>query len=1251
MTGRPEDCLAGGGHLGALMRAKDWSRTPLGPVASWPQSLRTSVSIMLSSGFAVVVAWGPEFLFLYNDRYRPVLGATKHPMALGSPSADIFPEVWDFIGPLFRKTLAGDTVALDDVLIPLDRNGYLEECFFTLSYSPIRDESGGVGGMLAIVAETSERVQAERRLRTLRDLAAIAPRAQTAEEACENAARTLAQNATDVPFAILFVVEPAARGARCVSRTGLAEDVATDPARWSLDEAAREGRAVVVRDLPARFGALPGGSYPEATHTAVVLPLARPGLEQPYGYLVAGVCPRRSLDDKYQGFFDLVAEHVATAITNALAHESERKRAEALAEIDRAKTTFFSNVSHEFRTPLTLMLAPLEDLAERRVAPEETALIHRNALRLLKLVNTLLDFSRIEAERAEASFVPTDLAELTRDVASSFRAATDRAGLELAIDCPPMGEPVYVDRDMWEKIVLNLVSNAFKFTFEGSIRVGVRDLGDRAELEVADTGTGIAEHELPRLFERFHRIEGARSRSFEGSGIGLALVQELVRIHGGTIRVTSQPGKGSTFTIAVPRGVAHLPQGRVRGERTLASTALGAAPYVEEALRWLPDWNADGGVAGTSTDASLEPSAAPALRESRRPSIAVADDNADMRAYLARVLSACGDVRAFADGELALAGIRAAPPDLVVTDVMMPNLDGFGLLHAVRDDPRTKEIPVVMLSARAGEDARIEGALSGADDYVVKPFSARELVARALAQLDLRRLRDIAAAERATLRQLLVEAPAAIAIVRGPHHVYELANPTFCATVGRTAEQLIGRAGREVMPELVDQGVWDLLDRIRATGERYAGSAFPLMLERKGRRESGFFNWLGQPLRDESGEVDRILVFAVEITQEVVARERAERLTTELQRASRAKDEFVAMLGHELRNPLAPIVTALRVIERRGVVGAERELAVIERQVDHLTRLVDDLADVSRIASGKVRLATSVVELSEVVARAIEVASPMLEQRHQHLRVSVPHSGLPVLVDSERMTQVIGNLLTNASKYSDPHGEIRMSARRYAGEVALRVEDSGIGIEPEMLPRVFDLFSQERQSLDRSRGGLGLGLAIVRNLVQMHGGTVTAESEGRGRGAAFTIRLPHSRGIAATSTQPSGAPRSMLARRIDSRRVLIVDDNKDAAEMLSDLLTSLGHVARIAPDGPTALTMLETFAPDVALLDLGLPVMDGYDLARRLRSSSAASRARLFAVTGYGKAADRARSREAGFDDHFVKPLELDAIVRAIEGP
>ncbi len=772
-----DDCLAGGGEMGRLMRAHDWAATPFGPVETWPQSLRTAISLMLASRFAMVIAWGPDFRFFYNDRYRPVLGASKHPGALGTPAKEIFPEAWSQIGPLFESTRDGESVGLDDLLIPLDRYGYLENCYFTLSYSPIRDESSGVGGMLAVVAETTERVQGERRLKTLRDLARRAADAKTAEEACINAAQTLGENPIDVPFALLYLLDHGGKVARLESACGLAPGMAASPTVVDLSDGATSGWPLsstiaaasvrVLDDLPQRFGRLPSGPYEEPTHCAVLVPLRRPGQRHADGILVFGVSPRRALDDQYRAFFELAADHILTAIRNALAYQEERERAERLAELDRAKTAFFSNVSHEFRTPLTLMLGPLEDTLARddhRLPPEDReqlALVHRNSLRLLKLVNALLDFSRIESGRIEAVYEPVDLAAYTAELASVFRSTVERAGLSLTVDCPPLPEPVYVDREMWEKIILNLISNAFKFTFEGEIVVRLKWAGDRVELEVRDTGTGIPEEELPNLFKRFHRVRGARARTYEGSGIGLALVQELVRLHGGTIRVNSALDRGTTLTVSIPTGYQHLSADRIKAERSVVAPSVSARPFVEEALRWLPEPGT--GEAALDNQAMLSPdhsgsaadrppnpparvSASPA--KDPRPLILLADDNADMREYVRRLLAPSYRVEAVADGAKALAVARREVPDLILSDVMMPEIDGFELLQALRADPQMQNIPVIMLSARAGEESRVEGLRVGADDYLVKPFSARELMARVKAHIDLNRIRQEARKER-----------------------------------------------------------------------------------------------------------------------------------------------------------------------------------------------------------------------------------------------------------------------------------------------------------------------------------------------------------------------------------------------------------------------------------------------------------------------------------------------------------------------
>jgi CheY-like chemotaxis protein len=357
--------------------------------------------------------------------------------------------------------------------------------------------------------------------------------------------------------------------------------------------------------------------------------------------------------------------------------------------------------------------------------------VHRNTRRLLKLVNAMLDFSRIEAGRMHAVYEPTDLPAYTADLAGMFRAAIERAGLALVVDCPPQPEPVFVDREMWEKIVLNLLSNAFKFTFEGRIEVQLRRAGDRIELAVRDTGCGIPREDLGRVFERFHRVARARSRTHEGTGIGLSLALELARLHGGTIDVTSEPDAGTEFIVCIPAGRAHLPGDHVAAA---ARPAAIAGAYVEEALRWLSDPAPPGAAALTERAPADRSSGVRALGD-RGPRILIADDNAEMRNYLRRVLAPHWNVISAEDGAAALAEIRRRPPDLVVTDIMMPGLDGFALLAAVRADERTRELPVIMLSARAGDEARVEGIAAGASDYLVKPFAARELVARVSSQL------------------------------------------------------------------------------------------------------------------------------------------------------------------------------------------------------------------------------------------------------------------------------------------------------------------------------------------------------------------------------------------------------------------------------------------------------------------------------------------------------------------------------------
>jgi len=600
-----EQLFAGDSEMARLMRSLDWSQTPLGAADNWSQSLITAVRIMLGSRYPMFVWWGQSLTKFYNDAYIPILGQ-RHPQALGQPASKVWSEIWDTLGPQTEMVLnQGQSTWNEQRLLVMERNGYTEETYFTFSYSPVASDDGRVGGVFCACTEDTRQVLSDRRLRSLRELAAATADAKTVEEACEISARSLGQNLYDVPFALLYLLDNDGQHADLVGATGISVGTSASPmqivlnrsSNWSLQAVLTSGNPQLINSFPDEWSALSGGAWTEPTTTAIVLPLTVSGQAQLAGFLVVGISPRREFDDDYRGFFELVAGQVATAIANARSYEAERKRAEALAEIDRAKTTFFSNVSHEFRTPLTLMLSPLEELSSslsdrlRADEREQLQLLQRNGLRLQKLVNTLLDFSRIEAGRVQASYESINLATYTSELASTFRSLIERAGMILEIDCLPISKPVYVDRQMWEKIVFNLLSNAFKFTFTGSITVRLRSVGDTVELSVKDTGIGIPKAELPRLFERFHRVSGTKARTYEGSGIGLSLVQELVKLHTGAIKVISVEGKGSCFTVTIPTGTNHLPQDRICTPSTLASNALSANAYLEEALRWLPETN------------------------------------------------------------------------------------------------------------------------------------------------------------------------------------------------------------------------------------------------------------------------------------------------------------------------------------------------------------------------------------------------------------------------------------------------------------------------------------------------------------------------------------------------------------------------------------------------------------------------------------------------------------------------------------
>jgi signal transduction histidine kinase len=722
--------VSGGGEMGALISGFKWETTSLGPIDTWSQSLKTSVNLILNSTQPMWLGWGKENIFIYNDPYIEVLGLAKHAWALGKPAHVVWSEVWDFCGPLSDKVYnEGKASFVNNVHLFMNRGDFLEEVFYSFSYSPIYDEHGRVSGLFCPNEETTAKMLGERRLKTLSELSARALVEKTIDSALEKAADTIKKNREDIPFAAIFVVDSQGQPVLNAS-LGLTGPAFPDNTTHAT-AVIKTGKPEVI-DLQDIQG-LPSGLANQKIKEAIVLPLTVSASEPPVGVLIAGINPTRKFDGEYRTFLELVAGQVSTAYQNAVAAENERRRAEMLAEINDAKTTFFSNISHEFRTPLTLMLGPLEELLRQpdhsfslrdRQNIETT---HRNAMRLLRLVNSLLDFSRIESGRPDLHFEKIDLARYTADLASTFRSIIENAGLHYNVSCEKIDRAVYVDKGMWEKVVFNLLSNAFKYTLSGGITVKLFADKKNAVLSVEDTGVGIPAKELPHMFERFHRIKNTAGRSYEGTGIGLSLVNELVRLHGGTIAVDSTEQVGTTFTVTIPLGNQHIPAEKIMDLPTAFRSQLSET-FISEAATLLPRPT---GAGSRETNDASDPATA------RQPSILIVDDNGDMLAYLSRLLEDYYQVSTAANGQQALDSIRADAPDLILSDIMMPVMNGIELLMAVKETPSLRNTPVILLSARAGEESRIEGYDIGADDYLVKPFSAKELLARIRSQLKL----------------------------------------------------------------------------------------------------------------------------------------------------------------------------------------------------------------------------------------------------------------------------------------------------------------------------------------------------------------------------------------------------------------------------------------------------------------------------------------------------------------------------------
>jgi signal transduction histidine kinase len=1148
-----ERLFPGDSEMAGRMRAFDWSASALGSTPDWPENLRVAIRLCLTSRFPICLWWAQPLRFLYNDAFRPWLSDAKHSRALMQLGREVWSEDWDTIDPMLKRVLAtGNATWSEDKELYHNRKVEQEEVYITWSFTPILAADGHtVDGIFCPCSETTEKVIGARRLETLRKLAIRASEARSVDAACDEAVAVLGENARDIPFAAIYVagangddarlsaaVLP--RGEHCLPSTVRAsDDDAASP--WPLARVLRTKGAADCLGIDARGVQLHAGPWPDLTQTALVIPI-QAAQDNLAGLLVVGISPRRPLDAEYRTFFDLVAGHVATALSVAREYEAQRQRAEALAEIDRAKTAFFSNVSHEFRTPLTLMLGPIEDMLARAgpaitIPRDELERVHRNTLRLLKLVNTLLDFSRIQAGRVKAAYEPVDLSAYTSELASMFRAAVESVGLRLSVDCPDLGEPVYVDHSMWEKIVLNLLSNAFKFTFDGEIEVSLRRDAEHAQLSVRDTGTGIAASDLPRLFERFHRIKGARGRTHEGSGIGLALVRELAELHGGSVRAESAHGQGSQFTVTIPLGHAHLP--REHTGPTRPSTVVDARAYVEEALRWRPDVSDE--VDPTVGDA--------AAVDGMTPRILFADDNADLRQYVQRLLGKSYEVHLAADGETALTAALRQPPDLVLADVMMPRLDGFELLQRLRRDPRTRDVPVILLSARAGEETRVEGLAAGANDYVIKPFGARELLARVRACLDTSRASREALRRERTLRQsaeyaetrtkeelafelaamnrlhelstrlvaetelepLLEEVlDASIALLDadfGSVQLHDEATGTLAVVAQRGfTREFLDHFGRlfegmaacgEPAPRrdliIVEDIRSDPLfaphvDVVSAAGYRAVQST--PMLGNRGQVLGVISTHFRHPHRPSERELRFVDLYARQAAA-MIERKRAEEARNELvRRLFAAQEDERRRISREMHDNFGQQVSALRMrigaLKRdyNGHANLGVQLASLEAMVKQLDSDVDLIAWQLRPA------ALDDLGLDAALASYVQSWSEHFNVRAE-LHVSRMEANRLTTERETALYRVMQEALNNVAKHAHAR-QVIIALQCWSDRVSLIVEDDGVGFETERI--VAGVAKQ-------------LGLVGMRERASLLGGTLDVESQ-PGRGTTVVARIP-----------------------------------------------------------------------------------------------------------------------------------------------
>ena len=1080
------DCLRGGGEMGALLRATDWSRTKVGPIETWPQSLRTAVSIMLSSRFGMYIAWGAEYTQFYNDAYRPILGASKHPAA-GKLTRETFAESWHIIGPLFDGVMRGEAVGSEDWMLPLDRNGYLEECFFTFCYSPIRDESGEPGGVMVTVTETTMRAIGERRMRTLRGLASRTIAVKSDEDVWRGAAEALGENPADVPFALLYSLEGTI--ARRVAMVNLDDGSSVAPevialdgaACWQLDAAAAAGRPVLVENIEESFGPLRGPSWPEPVRAALVLPLVRSNVPRPYGFAVIGISPRRALDDAYRGFLELAVDPIATALSSlraqqqALANEqSERVRLEALFAQAPVAVTVLRGPEHryEIANALYCRLAGNRALLGKTIREAFPELAGQGIYELLDRVY----------QTAEP-FVG-------KEIPLRFDRYGDGRMLDAWLDFTyqPMRDPsgqvsgiMVVAVDVTEQVTSRRLLRHSEERY--------RSLVDNARQII---WTNSPEGEMRGEQPGWARITGQTLAEYQGYGWGDA-------VHPADRAQTIEGWRRAVQTRSVfdTEHRVRDPAGKWRTYKVRAVPLLESDGSLRE---WV----------GVHTDIT-EQRIAEAEADLERKRLRNVFDEAPVAIAVTR-----GPEHRFESSNALYAQLvgrevgektfREAFPDFS-DQALSAHLDGVyqsGQPFVGRE-----------YAARVLRDSKLEDRFF---DFIYQPLRESSGAVTRIMQLGYdvteqvrarRAVEELAASlrESETRFRTLAEAIPQAVWTAGPDGMVDFGNKLWREYYGSTDYAILAARSWDLHPEDRAASI-DQFERSFQEGQPYEAEF------RIRRASDGSYRWhlaRAVPVRDSSGKIIRWVGANMDLHDRKEAEQVRERLIKALERASRTRDDLIAAVSHDLRNPLNTITLSSaglvkQLSSRDGAHERERLVAQrIQRASRQMTSLVNDLLDASRIESGVLQLELKPTPSSELLDEVIDAFAPLATEKGIELTRQGSPTSDAVAADRGRLFQVFSNLVGNAIKFTPPGGKVSLGSTREGTSVRFEVHDSGPGIAEQYVPLIFDRYWQPRGV--QSKEGAGLGLFIAKGIVEAHQGQISVDTA-LGKGSRFIFTVP-----------------------------------------------------------------------------------------------------------------------------------------------